>query len=41
MFRVQKLLFTIGNVEPHMKALNAVGIKNRKIIFNPTYLFGY
>lgn len=36
MFRVQKLIFGIGNVEPHLKAINAVGIKNRKILFNPT-----
>ena len=38
MFRINKLLFRLTNVEPHMREINSLGINTRNLQFNLTYL---
>lgn len=37
MFKALRLLYRVSNIEPHQKAISALGIKSRSVIFNPTY----
>lgn len=41
MFKANCIIRSFANIQPHIKAINDLGINSRNIIFNPRFLFTY